>query len=101
MIKPEYKKFFHTLANKTRLEIIFVLRSKEMNVTEIIEATGFKQSAVSHNLKRLVHCEFVYVRKDGQYRYYSLNKDTMEPLLRTMDTHVNKYCKRLCKKCDR
>ena len=100
MMKPQYKRFFHTLANKTRLEIIYTLRNKEMNVTEIIEATGFKQSSVSHNLKRLVQCEFVHVRKDGQYRNYSLNKDTMEPLLRTMDTHVNKYCIRACKKCD-
>ncbi|MFQ5540817.1 MAG: ArsR/SmtB family transcription factor [Candidatus Paceibacteria bacterium] len=89
-------KFFHTLGNKTRLEIIHALHKKPMNVTELTEKLPYKQSTISHNLKRLVSCHFVEVKRDGLYRYYSLNKETIEPLLKIMDKHVDKYCSKLC-----
>ena len=87
------------MGNKTRLEIIHALRDRAMNVTELTEKLPYKQSTISHNLKRLVSCQFVHVQRKGLYRYYSLNKETIEPLLKIMDKHVKKYCSKLCKDC--
>lgn len=96
MVKSPYKLFFHTLGNKTRLEIIHILHKKPMNVTELTKKLPYKQSTISHNLKLLVSCQFVRVQRKGLYRYYSLNKETIEPLLKIIDKHVNKFCKKLC-----
>jgi len=96
MPKSPYKIFFHTLGNKTRLEIIHALRNKSLNVTELTKKLPYKQSTISHNLKRLVSCQFVRVQRKGLYRYYYLNKETIEPLLKIMDKHVAKYCSKIC-----
>lgn len=100
MAKLPYKIFFHTLGNKTRLEIINALRDKPMNVTELTAKLPYKQSTISHNLKRLIACRFVRVQRNGLYRYYSLNKETIEPLLKIIDKHVKKYCSRFCQDLD-
>lgn len=97
MAKSPYKLYFHTLGNKTRLGIIHALRKGPMNVTELTEKLPYKQSTISHNLKRLVSCEFVRVNRKGLYRYYALNKETVEPLFKIIDKHVHKYCKKLCR----
>ena len=97
MIKMPYKIFFGTLGNQTRLAIIHILRDGEKNVGELAKALKLNQTTISHNLRRLERCEFDKIRQDGQFRYYSLNGDTIEPLFKIMDKHVNKYCKRLCR----
>ena len=79
MIKTPYKKFFHTLGNRTRLAIIYTLKSGEKNVTELTKALKLKQTTISHNLRRLEQCQFVKIRQDGPFRYYSLNNETIEP----------------------
>lgn len=99
MSKSPYTIFFHTLGSKTRLEIIHALLKKPMNVSELTKKLPYKQSTISHNLKRLVSCQFVHVRRDGQYRYYSLNKETIEPLLKIIDKHVKNYCSKICGNC--
>jgi ArsR family transcriptional regulator, arsenate/arsenite/antimonite-responsive transcriptional repressor len=100
MIKNQYKRFFHTLANQTRLEIIHILHQRgSMNVGDLTDALGCKQSTTSHNLKRLVGCEFVHFEQRGQYRYYSLNKETISPLMKIIDNHVKKFCSKPCNNC--
>lgn len=93
-----YKRFFDTLANKTRLDIIHALQDRPMNVGELTDKLSYEQSTISHNLNRLKTCRFVYCKKKGQERIYELNHDTIEPLLELMDEHVNKFCSKVCKK---
>lgn len=100
MKDSQYKIFFGTLGNKTRLEIIHALRNGPLNVTQLTKKLPFKQSTISHNLKRLVNCQFVHIQRKGQFHYYSLNKDTIVPLLKLMDKHVEKYCSKVCKNCN-
>jgi DNA-binding transcriptional ArsR family regulator len=93
MIKKSYRTFFKTLASKNRLKIIHFLQERgAKNVSDIVEGTKLEQTLVSHNLKRLLNCHFVEVKKNGKERVYSLNKDTIQPLLALMDKHVNTYC---------
>jgi DNA-binding transcriptional ArsR family regulator len=84
--------FFSTLSNPTRLAILELLREKPRNVTELAEALNQEQSMVSHNLKPLVRCKFVFVERKWKERVYSLNKETMEPIFKIFETHAEKYC---------
>ena len=87
-----YKLFFNTFSSGQRLKILNLLRDKKRNVSEIIEKTGFEQSAVSHNLKRLKSCGFVVQEIKGKYRYYMLNEKTIRPLMKLIDKHMSEFC---------
>ncbi len=91
-LRQPYRTFFGTLANQYRLDIIEVLKEKQMNVTEIIRKTKFKQPTVSHNLQRLQACGFVFVKPTGKKRVYELNRETIKPLLVLMNKHMKNYC---------
>ncbi len=66
-----------------------------MTVTEICESTGFEQSRVSHNLKCLENCGFAIVTKNGNFRVYSLDKETIVPIVDLFGKHIEKYKDRL------
>lgn len=90
-----YKLFFKAFSNKTRFEIIKLLRKGPRNVTEICKELKFEQSRVSHNLKCLEVCGFVTCKWEGKNKIYSLEKKTMLPILNNIDKHIKKYNKRL------
>jgi DNA-binding transcriptional ArsR family regulator len=90
-----YKFFFGALANPNRLQIINVLRGNKKNVGEICQITGFEQTMVSHNLKTLEHHGMVFMEKKGKFRYYTVNKKTIKPLLELIDAHMKEYCCKL------
>jgi ArsR family transcriptional regulator len=96
MLKKPYELFFGTLANEQRLKIINLLRKEPKNVTQICQELNFNQTTVSHNLKKLRNCGFVFNKKNGKERIYSLNKETIKPLMELIDKHTNKFCKHLC-----
>ncbi len=98
MIKTPYKLFFSTLGNDMRLKILHALIKKSKNVTELTNELGFDQTTISKNLKRLEMCDFVHNSRKGKYSIYSLNKETILPLLKLIDKHTSKYCKHLCGK---
>ncbi len=93
---PSYNLFFETVSNKSRMKILQFLKNKPMNVTELCNALKEEQSKVSHNLRKLADCHLIDMKKDGKNRVYSLNKETMIPLMSLVEKHVNKYC---CKSC--
>lgn len=84
--------FFSTLSNPTRLAILELLRSGPRNVTELSEALNQEQSMISHNLKPLEKCRFVFSERRKKERFYFLNKETMEKLFKTFSYHAEKYC---------
>lgn len=92
MFYKAYKLFFGTLTSHDRLLIINTLRRRPMNVGEIAKKTKMEQTRLSHNLKRLRNCGFVAVKQNGKYRAYSLNKETIAPLMKIIDKHMGKYC---------
>ncbi|MCK4478412.1 ArsR family transcriptional regulator [Candidatus Bathyarchaeota archaeon] len=84
--------FFSTLSNPTRLAILELLRKRPKNVTEIAEALNQEQSMISHNLRPLERCKFVFSEKRKRERIYALNKETMEPIFKIFSHHAKKYC---------
>ena len=84
--------FFSTLANPTRLAIIERLRNGSVNVSGLAKELGQEQSMVSHNLKILERCKFVFSEKRGKEKYVSLNRDTVDALIRIVEMHADRYC---------
>lgn len=96
MLEPIYKEFFKTLGNQQRIEIVLALLDGDKTVTEIAKLLNAEQSTISHNLKRLLQCSFVSVKPNGKERIYTINKDTVKPLMQLIKKHANTYCKTLC-----
>lgn len=94
-MQPKHKRFLKTLANRTRFTIVLALKEGPKNVTELTEAIGKQQTTISQNLKRLHECGFVNREKDGKHRIYSLNEETIDPLLELIDRHTEQYCEPL------
>jgi len=84
--------FFSTLANPTRLAILELLREKPRNVSEIAKVLSQEQSMISHNLRALEKCKFVFSERKGKERFYYLNRETMEPIFKIFTYHAEKYC---------
>lgn len=91
-----YYLFFDTISNKTRMGIIESLLRGNKSVNEICEDINEEQSKVSHSLKRLTDCNFLNVKREGKKRIYSLNQETVVPILKLVDKHVAKFCDKEC-----
>jgi DNA-binding transcriptional ArsR family regulator len=63
---------FKALAEPARLQILQLLRSGEMTVSELVDDSGLGQANVSKHLQLLHSLGFVRRRKDGLYVYYAL-----------------------------
>ena len=85
-------RFFSALSNPTRLAILEHLWEGPKSVMQIATHIGQEQSTISHNLKPLVQCKLVFVQKKWKERIYSLNRETVEPLLKLFNFHAQKYC---------
>lgn len=100
MTHISYKQFFATLSGDSRLEILEYLKLRgEQSVSQITQGTGQEQSAVSHNLKKLLACNCVTMTVKGKNRCYSLNKETVMPLFQLADRHIENYCTSECSAC--
>jgi DNA-binding transcriptional ArsR family regulator len=91
-----YNIFFMNLANPLKIGIILSLREGNKNVSEIMSALKVEQSKISHALTSLKHCKIVNVEQNGKERIYSLNKDTIVPMLDLIDKHASCHCKNKC-----
>lgn len=85
-------RFFGNLANPTRLAAIEQLTQKPMSVGELATALGQEQSMISHNLKPLLDCNLLFVKTQGKKHIYSLNHETLDPLIKIIETHAQKFC---------
>jgi DNA-binding transcriptional ArsR family regulator len=91
MIYLTYVNFFKTLNNDTRLGIVLCLKDNSKNVSQLSSELEMEQSRISHNLQCLEKNGFVTVKQEGKQRIYSLNKDTIGPILVAVKKHMSKY----------
>lgn len=87
-----YYLFFSTLANRTRLAIIDVLKDGPKTILEISQAIDQEEEIITHNLKPLENCVIVNSKKSGEEYLFYLNKEIVEPLSDLLSFHVTKYC---------
>jgi len=85
-------KFFNNLSNPTRLAIVEKLMENPMSVNEIADALGQEQSMISHNLKPLLRCRFIFSKRQGKKRIYSANSETIGALFTIIGTHAQRFC---------
>ena len=93
-----YEDFFKNFSNKTKFRIVMLLKNKPMSVNELSKAMKEEQSKISHNLAKLYKCNILTVKQKGKQRIYSLNKDTVIPIIKLVEKHVHKHCEGRCYK---
>jgi DNA-binding transcriptional ArsR family regulator len=84
--------FFSNLANPTRLAALEQLMEKPMSVNELATALGQEQSMVSHNLKPLLQCNLIIVKREGKKHMYTVNEETLRPIFDAIQNHSEKFC---------
>lgn len=77
---------FRMLADSSRLYILNALMSSEMNVGEIVKATGLSQANVSKHLRLLTTAQLLSRRKAGLSVFY-----------RIKDPIIKQICMLVCK----
>ena len=79
---------FKGFANPTRVHILYLLLNGETCVTELSEAAGLSQSAISHQLGLLKQMHLVKYRREGKNLWYSLADDHVRTILEMGLEHV-------------
>ena len=74
-------RFFQVLADPTRVRMIKALADAEWCVSDLTEALGMDQPAVSHKLKYLRDQGLVRWTKNGRRVYYSLADTHLRDIL--------------------
>ncbi len=72
---------FKALNDPTRREILQLLKQSDLTAGEIADHFSISRPSISHHLEILKQAGLVSSRKDGQYRYYSINTSLVEDLL--------------------
>lgn len=73
-------KIMRLLADPTRLRVITMLQSGEINVSSLCKQLNLAQPTVSHHLGLLRVMGLVNTRRKGKQVFYSLNSNTIESL---------------------
>lgn len=95
MIYESWKHFANVLSNRTRFDIVMLLRKEgELSVSEICHRLGYEQSRVSHNLKCLLNCGFVEVEQRGKNRIYRMS-EVANRILDDLEDYMAEYRKKL------
>ncbi len=84
----EIARFFQVLADPTRVRIVKALADAEWCVTDLTQALGMDQPAVSHQLKFLREQGLVQWAKRGRHVYYSLCDDHLRDILNSSMAHI-------------
>lgn len=96
MNKYSYYRFFSNFSNRTKSDILNLLRDGPLSVNDIAAKMGGEQSKISHSLRDLRGCNILKVRNEGKQRIYSLNEETVIPIMEIVERHVRKNCLRGC-----
>lgn len=77
---------FKALNDKTRRQILEMLKEKDMTAGDIAEAFNISKPSISHHLDILKRADLVSSDKKGQFITYSLNTTILEDVLKWIIT---------------
>jgi ArsR family transcriptional regulator len=81
---------FQILSEPVRLELLNHLNARgEMTVSELVDATGFRQANVSKHLGRMADDGILTRRKEGVHVYYDLDDPTLSALCLLVCGHLS------------
>lgn len=73
-----------SIADPTRLKIIYLLKNGELCVCEILDAFDKSQSTISHHLNMMKKEGIINGRKQGKWIYYKLANEEIIDTLETL-----------------
>lgn len=73
------------VADDSRRQMLLLLRGREKTPSEIAEHFDFTFPALSTHLRVLKDAGLVSERKEGQNRYYSVNRGAMSEMMKFFD----------------
>jgi DNA-binding transcriptional ArsR family regulator len=73
------------VADDSRRQVLLLLKDKERTPSEIATHFDFTLPALSTHLKVLRDAGLVSERREGQNRYYSVNRDQMSEMMQFFD----------------
>lgn len=79
---------FKIFSDSTRVKILCSLFENELSVTEITEATGVSQTAVSHQLRILKQNHLVKYKREGKQMIYSLSDEHVKTIINCGIEHI-------------
>jgi DNA-binding transcriptional ArsR family regulator len=82
-------RFFRSLADPARLDILDALRDGELTAGQVALAAGLSASNASRHLACLRECGLVEARQDWRHVHYRLAGDHIEHLLLETDCVLN------------
>jgi ArsR family transcriptional regulator len=75
---------FKALNDKTRREILELLRKKDLSAGEIVEKFNISGPSISHHLELLKRAGLIESQKQGQFVIYSLNMTVLDDIMKWM-----------------
>jgi ArsR family transcriptional regulator len=73
-------RWFHALADETRVKIVELLSHKERCVCELEQVLDIAQSRLSFHIKVLKDSGLIADRKEGRWMFYSLQRETLDQI---------------------
>lgn len=77
---------FNALGDKHRRFILSLLRTRDMNVSEIRATMNVTGATLSHHLDILKRADLVIAERKGRYIWYSLNTSLFDEVLRQIQS---------------
>ena len=78
---------FRALGDESRMQILELLKDREMCAGDLLKSLSIVQSTFSHHIKILVEAGIVRCRRQGKWSYYSIDKET----LKRISTYIMKW----------
>lgn len=75
---------FKALNDKTRREILELLRKKDMTAGEIVSKFNISGPSISHHLDLLRQAGLIDSEKEGQFVKYTLNTTVLDDIMKWM-----------------
>jgi len=91
----EAARLFGILSEPSRLKLLRALMSGDMNVSELIAATGMKQGNVSKHLSVLLGARFVAREREGNFARYTIADPRLRDLCELMCTRIEENTRQL------
>ena len=79
---------FSAFGDPTRVQILSLLRQRELCVGDIAQGVGLSQSAISHQLRTLKQMHLIKYHREGKNIVYALADDHVRTILDMGLQHV-------------
>lgn len=76
-----YQETFHALSDKTRREVLMLLRAGPLSVGEIASHFNITGATLSHHLSILKQADLIVDSKKGKFIYYELNTTVLDDII--------------------